>query len=134
MIIDVKKYSLLYFQILPYKKIQSSGKKMYRDDIEYYKTQAQIVKAIAHPARLFILKKLKDNEYCVNSLTEMLGYDASTVSKHLSILKNAGLISNEKRGLKVFYRLRASCVLDMLYCVNSTVKQAAERNLKHLKR
>ena len=107
---------------------------MYRDNIEYYKTQAQVVKAIAHPARLFILEKLKDNEYCVNSLTEMLGYDPSTVSKHLSILKNAGLISDEKRGLKVFYKLRTPCVLDMLYCVNNTVKQAAERNLEHLKK
>jgi DNA-binding transcriptional ArsR family regulator len=81
-----------------------------------------------------ILEKLKDNEYCVNSLTEMLGYDPSTVSKHLSILKNAGLISDEKRGLKVFYKLRTPCVLDMLYCVNNTVKQAAERNLEHLKK
>jgi len=107
---------------------------MYKDNIEYYKTQTKIVKAIAHPIRLFILEKLKDDEYCVNSLTEMIGYDASTVSKHLSVLKNAGLISDEKRGLKVFYKLRTPCVIDMLSCVNRTVKQVAETNLEHLKR
>jgi len=101
---------------------------------EYYKTQAQIIKAIAHPVRLFILEKLRDREYCVNSLTKMIGYDASTVSKHLSVLKNAGLISNEKRGLKVFYKLKTPCILDMLSCVNKTVKQVAETKLKHLKR
>ena len=107
---------------------------MYKDNIEYYKTQTKIVKAIAHPIRLFILEKLKDDEYCVNSLTEMIGYDVSTVSKHLSVLKNAGLISDEKRGLKVFYKLRTPCVIDMLSCVNRTVKQVAETNLEHLKR
>ena len=130
-------FSLVFSYIKANKKWGSryeKAVKMYKENIEYYKTQARVVKAIAHPARLFILERLRNKEYCVNSLTEELGYDTSTVSKHLSILKNVGLISDEKRGLNVFYKLRTPCVLDMLLCVNKTVRQVSERNLKYLEK
>ena len=55
-----------------------------------FEARARIMKAMAHPSRLFILEELAKNERCVNELTEMIGSDTSTVSKHLSILKNSG--------------------------------------------
>ena len=62
-----------------------------------YEARAKIIKAIAHPSRLFIIEELSKQERCVGELTEMICADASTVSKHLSVLKNAGLVSDEKR-------------------------------------
>ena len=71
-----------------------------------HEARAKIIKAMAHPSRLFIIEELNKKERCVNELTDMIGADASTVSKHLSVLKNAGLVTDEKRGNSIFYSLR----------------------------
>ena len=88
--------------------------------------RAAIVKAMAHPTRLFIVDKLSRKERCVCELRDMVGADISTVSKHLSVLKNAGIIMDEKRGNQVFYKLRCPCILQFFSCVES-VMQAAPR-------
>lgn len=80
--------------------------------------RAKIIKALAHPTRLFLVEELARKENCVWNLTEMVGADISTISKHLAILKKAGILEDEKRGLQVCYRLRMSCVRDFLGCVN----------------
>lgn len=87
-----------------------------------YEARAQIVKALAHPARLLIVDELsKADERCVCELTDMIGTDMSTVSRHLTVLKNAGLIVDEKRGQMVFYRLRVKCILKFFECVESVL-------------
>ena len=53
-----------------------------------------------------MIEELSKKSHCVCELTEMVGLDVSTVSKHLSILKNAGLVNVEKKGKQVFYSLR----------------------------
>ena len=87
-----------------------------------YEAKARIMKAISHPTRLFIVDKLSKGEHCVCELTEMVGDDISTVSKHLSVLKNAGIVSDEKRGTQVFYSLRVPCVVNFFSCVESVLK------------
>lgn len=87
-----------------------------------YEARANIIKAIAHPSRLFIVEELSKGERCVCELTEMIGADMSTVSKHLSILKNAGIVDDDKRGSMVYYTLKVPCVLDFLKCVESVLK------------
>ena len=97
-----------------------------------YETRARIIKALAHPARLLIVDQLaKGREKCVCELTEMIGTDMSTVSRHLTQLKQAGLIADEKRGQMVFYRLRAGCVPDFFDCLESVMRcnAAEQRNL-----
>ena len=77
-----------------------------------YEARAQILKALAHPARLLIVDDLSQHgERCVCELTEKIGSDMSTVSRHLALLKGAGLVEDEKRGQMVFYRLRVQCIL-----------------------
>jgi len=66
-----------------------------------------------------ILDELSRGERCVCELTERVGADISTVSKHLSLLKEAGIVDCDKRGLKVFYRLRVPCVLNFFSCVEA---------------
>ena len=87
-----------------------------------YEARAKIVKAMAHPARLFIVDELlKNGERCVCELTEMVGTDMSTVSRHLAVLREAGLVEDEKRGAMVFYRLRVKCVLNFFDCIESVM-------------
>ena len=94
-----------------------------------YEARARIMKAMAHPTRLFIVDELaKRGEECVCKLTEMIGADMSTVSRHLALLKGAGIIEDEKRGSMVFYRLRVKCVLSFFDCVESVMEcDAKER-------
>ena len=75
-----------------------------------YKAQARIIKALAHPTRLFIMDELSRGERCVCELTDMIGVEMPTVSRHLSQLKNVGILEDEKRGSQVFYRLRVGRV------------------------
>ena len=84
-----------------------------------YKTQARIIKALAHPTRLFIVDELSRGERCVCELTDLIGVEMPTVSRHLSQLKSAGILEDEKRGSQVFYRLRVPCVLNFFKCVKA---------------
>ncbi len=70
-----------------------------------YDEMTRIIKAFAHPTRLFIVDRLRETQFNVKELTELIGVDTSTVSKHLSVLKNAGIIKDEKKGNQVFYKL-----------------------------
>jgi len=87
-----------------------------------YKARARIIKAMSHPTRLFMVDELSRGERCVCELTEMVGDDISTISKHLSILKSAGIVADEKRGTQVFYTLCVPCVLNFFSCVESVLK------------
>ena len=88
-----------------------------------YEARAKIIKAMAHPTRLFIVDELgRSGERCVCDLTEMIGVDMSTVSRHLAMLKNAGIIEDDKRGAQVYYRLRIKCVLSFFECIESVMK------------
>lgn len=90
-----------------------------------FEERARILKAMAHPTRLYIVDVLADGERCVHELTEMVGADMSTVSKHLSVLRSAGILSDEKRGSEVYYSLRMACVLGFFDCVEAVLKGEA---------
>lgn len=88
-----------------------------------YEQRAAILKALAHPSRLMMVDALARGERCVRELTELVGADISTVSKHLSVLKQAGVVASEKRGLQVFYGLRVPCVMDFFDCLDAAQRQ-----------
>ena len=90
-----------------------------------YEARAFILKALAHPTRLFLVDELSRGEKCVCELTALVGADISTVSKHLTVLKNAGIVQDDKRGLQVYYRLRTCCVLDFIGCCEVVMKEHA---------
>lgn len=79
--------------------------------------QAQTFKALGHPARLQMVLAVADGEQCVCELTELVGLDMSTISKHLSVLTQSGVLVSEKRANKVFYRLRTPCVAKVFTCL-----------------
>lgn len=83
--------------------------------------RANILKALAHPSRLLMVDELAKGERCVCELQELVGSDISTVSKHLTVLKKAGLVASDKRGLQVFYTLLSPCVMNFFTCVESVI-------------
>lgn len=98
-----------------------------------YQARAKVIKALAHPTRLFIVDQIAKEERCVCDLTQMIGADMSTVSKHLSVLKDAGVVTDEKRGLMVFYRLRVPCILNLFGCIEGVLKSNAEAQVAAMK-
>jgi DNA-binding transcriptional ArsR family regulator len=92
----------------------------------FYEARARLAKALAHPSRLLILDALEVEETCVCDLTRLVGSDQSTVSKHLAVLKNAGIVEDRRDGSMIFYRLRIRCLAGFLGCLDSLL----EENLK----
>jgi ArsR family transcriptional regulator len=93
-----------------------------------YEKQADIAKAIAHPLRIAIINFLKDGEQCVCDIAEYVGSERSNVSRHLSVMVNAGLLDYRKEGLKVIYKLKCACIIDFFSCVIRVLKEQAEEN------
>ena len=107
--------------------------KKYDDDAVKYQLRANILKAMAHPTRLFIMDELSQNDSrCVNELQEMIGGDLSTISKHLSILKKAGILIDRKSGTQVFYSIKVPCIMDFMKCVEILIRENAIEKLKNL--
>lgn len=98
---------------------------MEQQQLAIYEAQATIIKAMAHPTRLMIIEELSKQEHCVCELTEMVGADTSTVSKHLSVLKNAGIVRDEKRGQMVYYSFIMPCAMNFMGCLGTVLKDRA---------
>lgn len=77
--------------------------------------------------KLWMAERLANGECCVQSSSSGVGADFSTVSKHLSVLRQAGIIGDDKRGQQVYYRLRVPCVLKFMDCVSAVLHSRAER-------
>jgi DNA-binding transcriptional ArsR family regulator len=92
-----------------------------------YEARARVIKAMAHPTRLFIVDQLSHGERCVCELTAMIGADTSTVSRHLSVLRAAGIVEDDKRGLQVWYTLRVPCIIDFFGCLEQ-VQRSSNRD------
>lgn len=95
-----------------------------------YQSQSAVFKALSHPARLFMVEEIARGEKCVCELVRMLGLDASTVSKHLTVLRNAGVLEDQKRGNMVFFRVRMECVLGFSSCVRKSLESQAREQLE----
>ena len=106
---------------------------MNRTERAKYESRARILKALAHPTRLKLVDQLSaHDEVCVCDLTAAIGSDMSTVSRHLTQLKNAGIVESEKHGQMVFYRLRVKCLTGLFGCIESVLKGHVDDQLKRI--
>lgn len=103
---------------------------MKKTEVQKLERRANILKALAHPSRLMMIDELAKGERCVCELRELVGADMSTVSKHLTVLKNAGLVESDKRGLQVFYTLLSPCVMNFFTCVESVIEAHEKQPVK----
>lgn len=81
--------------------------------------RAAVFKALSHPDRLRMIEQLTRGECCVCELVTAVASAWSTVSRHLSVLKAAGIVADEKRGLQVYYRLTLPCVPSFMTCLDA---------------
>jgi len=88
-----------------------------------YAARARIAKALAHPSRLLMLDALQEQELCVCELRDLVGADQSTVSKHLAILKQAGIVEDRKQGGWTYYRIKVCCLEGFWQCIESVLKE-----------
>lgn len=98
-----------------------------------YEARAKVAKAMAHPSRLLILDLLQNQEMCVSDLTDEVGADQSTVSKHLAILKDVGLIDVRKEGALSYYRVTCCCLDGFFSCMETVLLSDLEGRQKTLK-
>ncbi len=94
--------------------------------------KANVLKALGHPTRLWLAEQLGDGEKCVCELAASIDADFSTVSKHLAVLKQAGVVADEKRGKQVYYRLKVPCILKYIPCIEAVIRAQVEDQLVFL--
>jgi DNA-binding transcriptional ArsR family regulator len=95
--------------------------------------KANVLKALGHPTRLWMAEQLANGEKCECELVEDFDADFSTISKHLTVLKQAGVVIDEKRGKQVFYRLKVPCILNFMPCVEAVLQATAQTHIDLLK-
>ncbi len=83
--------------------------------------RAKIIKAMAHPVRLMMIEFLKAGENSFSDIFDLFQLDKSTVSKHLLVLKEAGIVSSRKSGADMIYKLEVPCVTDFFSCVTAVI-------------
>lgn len=97
-----------------------------------YKLMAQVISAAGHEIRLAILDYLRDGEQCVCDIADHVSANRSNVSRHLSVMLNAGLVAQRKEGLKMMYSLRTPCILNITDCVTGVLKERAQETTEIL--
>lgn len=85
-------------------------------NIKEAKSRADILKALAHPVRVLILDALMEGERCVCELNDLADIDQSNISRHLAVLKKAGVVADRRDGMKVFYRILTPCIINAFNC------------------
>jgi len=98
-----------------------------------YEKQASIAKSIAHPVRVAVLDFVKNGEQCVCDIAEAVGTERSNLSKHLSVMVNAGVLAWRKEGLKVMYRVKTPRVVRLLGCLKDCLKEQMAEQQELLK-
>jgi len=88
-----------------------------------FKNQARILKALGNESRLRIVDHLSKGECSPGELTQLVGLDQSTVSKHLSVLRASGIVDSRRDGSTVVYELLTPCVVDFFRCAGEVLTQ-----------
>jgi len=88
-----------------------------------FKIQARVLKALANESRLKIVDRLSRGEASVGELTDLVGSDRSTVSKHLAVLRSHGIVEDRREGNVVYYTLLTPCVTSFFSCATQVIKE-----------
>ncbi|MCK4629332.1 MAG: helix-turn-helix transcriptional regulator [Sedimentisphaerales bacterium] len=85
---------------------------------------AEVLKAIAHPARLQIVALLENREMCVNDIVAALGAKHAITSQQLNMMKDRGILACRREGTKSYYRIQNLNVIKLLHCIHDHCQQA----------
>lgn len=99
-------------------RVTASGKDIFR-------LQARVLKALANESRLRIVDRLAQGECSAGELTELVGSDRTTVSKHLAVLRAHGIVLDRRQGNVVIYQLMTPCAVNFFSCATQVLKERA---------
>lgn len=94
-------------------------------DENVFRRQARVLKALANESRLQIVDRLSRGECSVGELTDLVGSDRSTVSKHLAVLRAHGIVNDRRDGNVVYYTLLTPCVMNFFSCATQVLEERA---------
>ena len=79
---------------------------------------AEVMKAVAHPARLQIIELLEESEACVRDIVHAVGGKQAITSQHLNMMRDKGVLGSRRDGAKVYYRIENKNVIKLLHCIH----------------
>jgi len=97
---------------------------------EEFKARARIMKALASPVRLMIVDELSRGERCMCELQPLFPMNKSTLSRHVTALKNVGIVSERREGVRCFLKLQTPCILNVFDCAMGVIRAEAKRQAK----
>jgi DNA-binding transcriptional ArsR family regulator len=92
---------------------------------DIFRRQAKVLKALANESRLKIVDRLFRGECSVGELTDLVGSDRTTISKHLAVLRAHGIVHDRREGNVVYYTLLTPCVMNFFSCATQVLKERA---------
>ncbi|MCX6997338.1 MAG: metalloregulator ArsR/SmtB family transcription factor [Kiritimatiellaeota bacterium] len=92
--------------------------------------RAKILKALASPIRLMLVDELSRGDRCVNDLRPLAQVTQSAISRHLAQLKNAGIVTERRAGLRNIHHLECPCILQALDCTLGVLRSEAQHRSK----
>jgi len=84
---------------------------------------AEVLRAVAHPARLQIVELLVPGEMCVGDIVQAVGEKQSITSQQLNMMKDKGVLGSRRDGTKVYYHIENKNVIKLLNCVYNHCEQ-----------
>ncbi len=102
------------------------------DEMRFYRKRTETLKALANPYRLWMVERLAEGELCVCEFNKALDLDYSTISRHLSVLRKAGIVEYRKSGKQVYYSLRTPCLLGFLSCFDEAIKMNIKQETEYI--
>ena len=85
--------------------------------------KANILKGLAHPARIAIAEMLEDREMCASDISERFSLDRTSVSKHLSLMTRLGILNLRRDGQNICYSLKMKCLVSALRCMDNLIER-----------
>ena len=92
-----------------------------------YQLKAEFFKTLSHPARIRVLELLGQREHAVSELLPEVGVEAANLSQHLTVLRNAGLVSERREGTRRLYRARPEGLAELRSFLNGFWESGLER-------
>ena len=89
--------------------------------------RAKILKALSNPTRLMMVDELSRGDCCVTDLKFLSAVDFSVISRHLAQLKQAGIVTERRAGLRNIHHLECPCILRALDCTLGVLRSDAQR-------
>ena len=95
---------------------------------ELYKIHAEMCKVFSNPTRLEVLNLLRDREMSVTELIEKTKLSQANISQHLSIMKSKGIVTSDRKGKNVYYKLTYPRIIKAFDIIKEVLTEKLKKN------